>query len=149
MGCRSRVRGVLGSPLPKETTGERPPSAGNRILGRWIVSGLVGRSGSGLRVTGLPEIGSPCSLRRVSSLRIHRILPSHSRSLGLPLSHALCLTFPLSLSISLSFPLCGLLGQKNKEERKKKNMKWACSRGCAGEEEKKRKEKKKIKNKIR
>jgi hypothetical protein len=38
---------------------------------------------------------------------------------------------------------------KKKEEREKMNMQWACSRGCAGEEEKKRKEKKKIKNGIR
>jgi succinate dehydrogenase flavin-adding protein (antitoxin of CptAB toxin-antitoxin module) len=26
---------------------------------------------------------------------------------------------------------------KKKEEREKKKMKWACNRGCAGEEEKK------------
>jgi len=32
---------------------------------------------------------------------------------------------------------------KKKEEREKKNMKWACNRGRAGEEEKKEKRKRK------
>jgi hypothetical protein len=37
---------------------------------------------------------------------------------------------------------------KKKEDRGKKNMSWACNRGCAGEEEKKEKRKKTRKNRI-
>jgi hypothetical protein len=53
--------------------------------------------------------------------------------------------------ISPSFSHCGSFKQKNKEEemkkkedRGKKNMNWACNRGCAGEEEKKEKRKERI-----
>jgi hypothetical protein len=109
-------------------------TAENRVSGCWIVSGSVVRSdftqtGHGflnrpgslslsqvwrLRVTGLPEISSPCSLRRVSSSRIHRILPSHSLSvslylmlsISLSLSVSCLISLSLKLTISLSFSLC-------------------------------------------
>jgi hypothetical protein len=110
------LRGSTG--LRRKSTG----TAGNRVSGCWIVSGSVGRSGftqtghgfsnrpgslclgsGGLRVTGLPEIGSPCSLRRVSSSRIHRILPSHSLSISRSpsISRFLSLFPPQSLDLSL------------------------------------------------
>jgi hypothetical protein len=106
MGRKSRVCEVLGSPLPTETTGERPPSTVNRFSGRWSVSGSVGRSGftrTGYGFSNRPGFLSRVAGHGLAGNRLPLLSPS-----GLPLSHALC----------LSFSLCGSLGRRTKKKKK-------------------------------
>jgi hypothetical protein len=115
-GHRSRVFGVhgciglLGSPLPTETTGERPPTAENRAAGvdPWRI--------------GLPWVtGSPVlSPLRLPLSLISRSHLSDSRS-QLPLNLSLYLSsrgLSVTLNLSASFE-----PEEQKEEDKEKEVK--------------------------
>jgi hypothetical protein len=117
-GHGSRVRVVLGYG-PSWVNGSSPEitsqAAGSSLV-QWVVrvshkrvtgsrtAQVLSLGSGGLRVTGLPKIGSPCSLCRVSSSRIHRILPSHSLSISQSpsISHSMSLFPSQSLDLSLS-----------------------------------------------
>jgi hypothetical protein len=72
--------GLLGSPLPTETTEKQPPIAGNRIPGRRIVSGLVGRSGFTQIGHGFSNcLGSPSRVYWVAGHGLARIATGTAR----------------------------------------------------------------------
>jgi hypothetical protein len=139
MGRRSRVRGVLGSPLPTETTGEQPPSAGKRTWGTGFPLGLhtghgflVLSPGSSLvhGLTGDRVAGVLWSRRRHPPEDRAPITPQLSRShLSLSisrLSHLSVLSrshLSISLlpqSLRLSVCVCVRVEQKRRKNRRKR-----------------------------
>jgi len=72
--------------------------------------------------------------------RVRRVSTEISRvSLSIPYLSLSRISLSLDFSHSLYCCLCGSLGRRTK----KKKMKWACNMGCAGEEKKKEKRKRK------
>jgi hypothetical protein len=102
MGHRSQVRGVLGSPLPTETTEEQPPSAGKRT---WGTGFPLGFSGSRVSLPGLA--GSTGFHGNLSGLPLN--------PLSLTLSH-LSLTRFLSLSLLLSLWVARQMNEEEENE---------------------------------